>query len=127
MDSAPGGGRRILVVDDDQRIRAFIRDRLSAWGFEVLEAENAKEGLTPVADGRVPPIDGILLDVHKPVPDGLASLHVLRRLYPGIPVVVMSDASNIQTAREAVNQGAQEYVLKPFDQELLKTKCLRVF
>ena len=127
MDSTPGGGRRILVVDDDQRIRAFIRERLSAWGFEVLEAENGQEGLTPADDGRVPPIHGILLDVHKPVPDGLAPLHVLRRLYPGIPVVVMSDASHIQTAREAVNQGAKEYVLKPFDQELLKTKCLRVF
>jgi len=35
--------------------------------------------------------------------------------------------SNIQIAREAVNQGAQEYVLKPFDHELLKAKCLRVF
>jgi two-component system, chemotaxis family, chemotaxis protein CheY len=127
MDSAPGGGRRILVVDSDQRIRAVIRDRLSAWGFEVVEAENGQDGPMPAVDNRVPQIHGILLDVHKPVPDGLAPLHLLRRLHPGIPVIVMSDASNIQTAREAINQGAQEYVLKPFDHELLKMKCLRIF
>ena len=127
MDSAPGGGRRILVVDNDQRIRAFIRDRLSAWGFEVVEAENGQDGPTTAADDCGPQIHGILLDVHKPVPDGLAPLHLLRQRHPGIPVIVMSDASNIQTVREAINQGAQEYVLKPFDHELLKMKCLRVF
>jgi DNA-binding NtrC family response regulator len=127
MDSTQGGGRRILVVDNDQRIRAFIRDQLSAWGYEVLEAETGQEALAPALNNRVPQIDGILLDVPKPEPDGLAPLRAVQRLHPGIPVIVMSDASNIQTAREAVNQGAQEYVLKPFDHELLKMKCLRVF
>ena len=127
MDSAPGGGRRILVVDADHRTRAWIRDRLCAWGFEVLEAETGQEPPAVAVNGLILPIDGILLDLHKPVPDGLAPLRAVQRLHPGIPVLVMSDTSNIQTVREAVNQGAQEYVLKPFDHELLKMKCLRVF
>jgi two-component system nitrogen regulation response regulator GlnG len=51
----------------------------------------------------------------------------VKRQHPGIPVIVMSAVSDIQLAREAVNQGAHEYLIKPFDQELLKTKCLRIF
>ncbi|MGD9727190.1 MAG: response regulator [Nitrospiraceae bacterium] len=127
MDFAPGRGRRILVVDADHRTRAWIRDRLCEWGFEVLESETGQEPPAVAANGRILPIDGILLDLHKTVPDGLAPFRAVQRLHPGIPVLVMSDTSNIQTAREAVNQGAQEYVLKPFDHELLKMKCLRVF
>ena len=120
---------KVSIADDHKIFRKGVILSLRPYTNIkfVLEAENGQEGLTPAADSRVPPIHGILLDVHKPVPDGLAPLHALRRLYPGIPVVVMSDASHIQTAREAVNQGAKEYVLKPFDSELLKTKCLRVF
>ena len=128
MDSTPGGGRRILVVDNDERSRAFMRERLTAWGYDVLEAENGQSGRIRMINDSAPhPIHGALLDVYMPMPDGLASLHVLRQAHPGIPVIVMSEASNIQTAREAINQGAQEYVLKPFDHELLKMKCMRVF
>jgi CheY-like chemotaxis protein len=115
MDSPPGSGRRILVVDDDPAARAIIRERLGLCGFEVVEA-----------DGACPsPIHGVLLDI--PLTGGLAALHTLRQQHPGVPIIVMSHVTEIQIAREAVNQGAQEYVLKPFDQELLKTKCLRVF
>lgn len=126
MDSPPGGGRRILVVDNDPHARALIRERLHRWGFEVVEAENGQAGPIRMLGGALPhPIHGVLLDV--PVSGGLKALHSLRQQHPGIPVIVMSGVSDIQMAREAVNQGAQEYVLKPFDQELLKTKCLRVF
>jgi DNA-binding NtrC family response regulator len=62
-----------------------------------------------------------------PLSGGLAAFHRLQRQHPGVPVIVMSNVSDIQVARQAVNQGAHEYLLKPFDQELLKTKCLRAF
>jgi DNA-binding NtrC family response regulator len=126
MNSAPGNGRRILVVDSDAAVRAVIRERLCVWGFEVVEAENGQSGPIRLIRGPVPhPIHGVLLDM--PLTGGLAALHHLRQQHPGIPIIVMSGVSNIQIAREAVNQGAQEYVLKPFDHELLKAKCLRVF
>jgi DNA-binding NtrC family response regulator len=126
MTSAPGGGRRILVVESDAAVRALIRERLCVWGFEVIEAENGQAGPIRMIGGPLArPIHGVLLDM--PLTGGLTALHHLRQQYPGIPIIVMSGISNIQTAREAVNQGAQEYVLKPFDQELLKAKCLRVF
>jgi CheY-like chemotaxis protein len=115
MDSAPGGGRRILVVDNDPAARAIIRERLGLCGFEIVEADGTAQ----------PPIHGVLLDI--PLTGGLAALHTLRQQHPGVPIIVMSHLTEIQIAREAVNQGAQEYVLKPFDQELLKAKCLRVF
>jgi DNA-binding NtrC family response regulator len=126
MNSAPGDGRRILVVDSDAAARALIRERLRVWGFEVVEAENGQSGPVRVIHGPLPrPIHGVLLDM--PLTGGLAAFHHLRQQHPGIPIIVMSGVSNIQIAREAVNQGAQEYVLKPFDHELLKAKCLRVF
>lgn len=130
MDSALGGGRRILVVDSDPQVRSLLRECLRVWGYEVLEADNGHGG--PIAgpmqmiDGCVSyPIHGVLLDM--PLSGGLAAFHTLQRQHPGIPVIVMSAVSDIQLAREAVNQGAHEYLLKPFDQELLKTKCLRIF
>jgi DNA-binding NtrC family response regulator len=126
MNSAPGGGRRILVVDSDAVVRALLRERLCVWGFEVIEAENGRsEPIRLIYGPLTDPIHGVLLDM--PLTEGLAALHHLREQHPGIPVIVMSRVSNIQAAREAVNQGAQEYVLKPFDYELLKAKCLRVF
>lgn len=126
MTSAPGGGRRILVVDSDAAVRALIRERLCVLGFEVIEAENGQAAPIRMVGGPLArPIHGVLFDM--PLTGGLTALHHLRQQYPDIPIIVMSGVSNIQIAREAVNQGAQEYVLKPFDQELLKAKCLRVF
>jgi CheY-like chemotaxis protein len=126
MDSALGSGRRILVVDEDPAIRALLRERLRPLGFEIVEAENREVGPVVAVDGSsARPLDGVLLDMS--MPGGLTVFHTLRREHPGIPIIVMSRASDIHIAREAVNQGAQEYVLKPFDQELLKAKCLRVF
>jgi DNA-binding NtrC family response regulator len=126
MNSAPDGGRRILVVDSDAAVRALLRDQLRVWGFEVIEAENDRLGPIRLIHGPlVRPIHGVLLDM--PLTGGLTAFHHLRTQHPGIPIIVMSGVSNIQIAREAVNQGAQQYVLKPFDQELLKAKCLRVF
>jgi DNA-binding response OmpR family regulator len=126
MDSAPSGGRRILVVENDPLIRARIRDHLTVFGFEVVEAENGHPGAIRTVDGSaLRAIHGVLLDMS--LREGLGVLYTLRQQHPGIPIIVMSDVSDIQIAREAVNQGAQEYVLKPFDQELLRTKCLRVF
>jgi CheY-like chemotaxis protein len=126
MDSAPGSGRRILVVDDDPAIRALLRERLGLLGFEIVEAENGRAGpIGAIGGSPAHPLHGVLLDMS--MANGLTALHTLRRQHPNIPIIVMSRVSDIHVAREAVNQGAQEYVLKPFDQELLKAKCLRVF
>ena len=74
-------------------------------GFEVIEAENGQSGPIRLIHGPLPrPIHGVLLDM--PLTGGLATLHHLRQQHPGIPIIVMSSVSNIQIAREAVNQGA---------------------
>lgn len=128
MESPSGDGRCILVVDHDPALRAQLRDRLQRWGFQVVETDPGQTDVgraTSESDSLT--IHGVLLALHEPAPDGLSPLHHTRRRYPGIPVIVISDVAHIQVARQAVNQGAQEYVLKPFDQDLLKTKCLRVF
>lgn len=128
MESASGAGRCILVVDPDPALRAQLRDRLQLWGFQVVETDQSQREAGRTTSGPAAlAIHGVLLALHEPAPDGLSPLHHTRRSYPGIPVIVISDVAHIQVARQAVNLGAQEYVLKPFDQDLLKTKCLRVF
>ena len=131
MEQKPLVGRRILrilIVDDDPQVRATIGERLHDWGFEAVEADSGHAGLMRIIfDSVRHPIQGVLLDLHMPILGGMAVLHEMREQHPNIPVIVMSDVNEIHTAREAVKQGAREYVLKPFDPELLKTKCLRVF
>ena len=128
MEQSTPVGRRILIVDDDPQVRATICERLQAWGYEAVEADSGHAGLMRIIfDSVRHPIHGVLLDLHMPILGGMAVLHEMSEQHPDIPVIVMSEVNEIHAAREAVKQGAREYVVKPFDPELLKTKCLRVF
>lgn len=121
-------GRRVLIIDDDKDIRTVLCDRLIALGFDIVQADNGESGLSQLAVHMTrTPIHGILLDLHMPVLSGMAVLQELRYRHTQIPVIVMSDLDNIASVREAIQLGAQEYLLKPFDYELLKKKCLRLF
>ena len=121
-------GRRVLVIDDDQDIRTALCDRLIALGFDVIHADNGQSGLARLAiHSSHTQIHGILLDLHMPVLGGMAMLQELRQRHAQIPVIVMSATDDIDLLREAIQLGAREYLLKPFDHELLKTKCLRLF
>lgn len=128
MEQRTSVGRRILIVDDDPQVRATIGERLYDWGFEAVEADSGHAGLMRIIfDSHRHPIHGVLLDLHMPILGGMAVLHEMCEQHPNIPVIVMSEVHDIQQAREAVKLGAREYVVKPFDTELLKTKCFRVF
>lgn len=120
--------RRIVIIDDDRDVRALLCECLSALGFEVTQAENGHTGLARIAFHTWRnSIHGILLDLHMPVLSGMAVLQELRERHTELPVIVMSDADDIGALREAIRLGAREYLLKPFDHELLKQKCLRLF
>ncbi len=121
-------GRRVLVIDDDLDIRTVLCDQLMALGFDVAQADNGQCGLARLAfHSSHTQIHGILLDLHMPVLDGMAVLQELRQRHAQIPVIVMSATDDIHSLREAIQLGAQEYLLKPFDHELLKKNCLRFF
>lgn len=106
--------KRILIVDDDDSIRMFIRRVLEHHGYDVQEARNGDEGIRAY---RSSPPDLVLLDLYMPEKDGLETLRELRQEKPLPKVVTMSgggpkyDVSILQSARFL---GSNSALVKPF-------------
>lgn len=110
-----------LVVDDSRVIRKVARRILEELGYDVAEAADGAEAL---AWCRAMMPDAILLDWNMPVMGGLEFIRRLR-LEPGgsIPKVVFCSVENeLERIREALDAGADEFVMKPFDGEILGGK-----
>ena len=122
--SAPG---LVLVVDDHAESRAILTAQLCHLGFQVVEVDSAERCLTLIDGVEDRAVEGVVLDLHLAMPDGHNLLSNLRQRHAGIPVIVVSELTDVGRAREAIRLGAQEYLVKPFDLELLRSKCLRVF
>ena len=104
--------RRILIVDDEQGIRAALGQLLEFEGYEVRTAANAVDGL---ADYRRFRPHLVFLDVKMAGIDGLEALRTLREHDPGAIVVMISGHATIQTAVEATQRGAYDILEKPLD------------
>lgn len=108
----------VLVVDDDARLREFVRVNLEMDGYEVREASSAEEGLA-VLDAELP--DLILLDVMM---SGMNGFEMLRRVQEQhgsgtIPVIMFSGKVDEHSAEDARERGAQAFIGKPFDPQQL--------
>ncbi len=105
----------ILVVDDERLIRWSLRERLTAAGYAVREAETGLEAVDAFAE-RTPAL--VLLDIALPELDGIGVLRSVRRMAPSCPVIVMSayDSPGSGAAR-AQALGAAHFLAKPFDLE----------
>ena len=110
-----------LVVDDSRVIRKVSRHILESLDFSVDEAGDGAEALAR-CDAAMP--DVILLDWNMPVMSGIEFIKLLReRDYPGQPKVVFCTTENdVGHIRAAIEAGADEYVMKPFDRETLQIK-----
>jgi two-component system chemotaxis response regulator CheY len=113
--------KKCLVVDDSRVIRKVARKILEELNFEIDEAE---DGATALAACRATMPDAILLDGHMPNMSGVEFLRALRRETGGNkPVVVFCVIENdVGEITEAVGAGANEYLLKPFDRDVVKEK-----
>jgi excisionase family DNA binding protein len=110
-------GPLVLIVDDDTRLREFLRVSLEHAGYEVGEASNGQEALAAIAEERP---DLVLLDVVMPGIDGWQILQSLEERHGSIPVIMFSGQIDEQAAAAAAEGGARGFVGKPFDpQELL--------
>jgi excisionase family DNA binding protein len=112
------GPQVILVVDDDDRLREYLRVNLEMEGYEVREAGSAEEGLA-VLDQEPP--DLILLDVMMPGLDGWEMLSRVRERHgrESIPVVMFSGKVDTQHVAQAEEADAQAFIGKPFDPQQL--------
>jgi DNA-binding response OmpR family regulator len=116
--------KRILIVDDQETIVLFLRERLEKLGFDVSTASNGVEGLEVL---RTESINGILLDLEMPIMDGLTMLNRLRQRSSTVPVIVMSADPTRTTMIKAIEGGARDYLFKPISGEILKHKRHRIF
>lgn len=101
---------RILVIDDEAQIRKLLEITLSANGYEVVLAENAKEGLLTVS---MRPPDLVLLDIGLPDENGHSLLPKIREWFTR-PVIVISVQSSEDDIVRALDNGANDYLVKPF-------------
>jgi DNA-binding NtrC family response regulator len=100
---------RILVVEDEDKLRRVVQLQLQSAGFDVEQAASAEQGLR-LADRA----DLIVTDLRLPGIDGLELLHTLRRQNSAVPVIVMTAYGTVESAVEAMKSGASDFLLKPF-------------
>ena len=110
-----------LVVDDSRTIRKVARQMLESSGLGVTEARNGAHALQ-ICRQRMP--DSILLDWNMPVMNGMAFLQALRHTEEGAaPIVIFcTTESDLEHVTDALLEGANDYIVKPFDLDVLLAK-----
>ena len=109
----------ILVVDDDALVRKTLCSILSTEGYVVETAENGKHALKAIEKGR---FDVALIDIQLPDIKGVDLLFKLKQTQPRMVKIIITGYPSLENAIKAVNEGADGYVLKPFDStQLLET------
>jgi two-component system chemotaxis response regulator CheY len=116
----------ILVIDDSGTIRRAIRRILTPLGFDVHEAEDGAAALAAVRDAGC--YSAILCDIDMPVMDGLSFVSALR-MEPSLqqpPVIMCTTHNSFERITDALGRGANEYIMKPFDAEIIAEKLAAV-
>ena len=113
--------KEILVIDDSMAIRKAIRRILEPMGFSVREAPDGAKALEACHGARP---DAVLCDIDMPVMDGLSFVRELRADpgYAELPVIMCSTHNTFDKIQEAIGLGANEYIMKPFDAEIIGGK-----
>ncbi|HET7197160.1 MAG TPA: ATP-binding protein, partial [Burkholderiales bacterium] len=123
VEKAPGepalAGRRVLVVDDDIRNVFALTSALEAHGLRVVHAESGKEAIELLE--RANDVDVVLMDVMMPGLDGLDTMRIIRGLegYQSLPIVAVTAKAMIGDREKCLEAGANDYVAKPVNVELL--------
>ena len=113
-----------LVVDDSSVIRKVARRILEAMQFEISEAEDGEQALDMCRSGLP---DVVLLDLNMPRMDGMTFLKEMRNLPGGLrpKVVFCTTERDVNYINRALDAGADEYIMKPFDKEIVEAKFHR--
>jgi PleD family two-component response regulator len=114
-----------LVADDDGDFRQLLARRARRMGLTVIEVDDGKKALQAVTDQ---PFDVLVLDLYMPGATGLEVFQAARRVQPEIQAIVLTGSASVETAVEALRQGAYDYLTKPLESlatyELALTRAL---
>ena len=102
---------KILVVDDDRELRTTLVEVLEQEGLPAVSAQSADDALNQLQQES---FDLILLDLVMPGTDGMSAIPLIRKLAPRSRIIVMTAYASVQNAVQALQQGADDYIVKPF-------------
>ncbi len=119
VDDAGSSPTRVLLVDDEERFRTNLAERLRRRGLDVLDVGDGERAIRKVRQGRP---DVVVLDLKMPGMDGEQVLREIKRIAPQVQVVILTGHGSIESAREAGHHDAFAYLQKPCEiDELLET------
>ena len=113
----------ILVIDDESEMRSALSHALTRNGFSV---ESAASGMDALVRIKKDPFSLVITDIKMPEMSGMEVLGAVKKLTPGIPVIVITAYGSIHNAVEAMQAGAADYLLKPFSFETLNATVKKV-
>jgi DNA-binding NtrC family response regulator len=110
---------RILIVDDEERFRVTLAKRLAERQFDVVAVGSGMEAIEEIKNKLY---DVVLLDVKMPGLDGIETLAEIKKINPGIEVIMLTGHASVDSAVDGMRLGAYDYLMKPCEMELLLKK-----
>jgi DNA-binding response OmpR family regulator len=108
---------KILVVDDEEEVRKLLSRFFVGKAYQVLTTETAERAIAILEKEKV---DAVLLDINLPGTNGLEALRIIRASWPELPVVMISGQQEEDVAKATLEEGAFDYVVKPFNFDYLE-------
>jgi len=115
---------KILIVEDDEVVRDYLSEILSALGYEPITAADGDDGLKKFQKND---LSMVLTDIRMPIMDGLSMLKRMRSENPSIPIIVITGFPTVDSAVESLVAGADYYLVKPINVDDLKAKIHKAF
>jgi two-component system response regulator HydG len=112
----------VLICDDDRAHRIMLRALLSSWEYDITEASDGSEAIEHV---HTRAFDLILMDIRMIKVSGLEALGEIKAYNPAIPIIIMTAFASVETAVDALKNGAYDYLTKPLDFDELKIAMQR--
>jgi len=118
-------GLRVLTVDDSRTILAMLHHTLSNAGFQVLQAEDGRQGLEVL---KTQPVDVIITDINMPIMDGIEFIKTVRASgqYQSLPILILTTETSQDKRDQGKAAGGTGWIVKPFDPEKLISVIHRV-
>jgi len=117
--------RRIFVVDDEASVRGYLFSLLSSRGYSIECFESGEQMLKRLSSGDAPGL--ILLDVLMPECSGIEVAEKVKALGTSIPIIMLSGVSHIRSIVQSMQMGAQDFLIKPFEETVLESAIEDVF